>query len=50
LRLWDPIAGARIPTPAEARLAAEAARNAAQAENERLRREIEELKRKQRGE
>jgi Uma2 family endonuclease len=42
LRLWDPVASRRVPTSAEARRAMEA-------ENERLRRELEELKRKQRG-
>jgi Uma2 family endonuclease len=42
LRLWDPAAGRRVPTPAEARRATDA-------ENARLRREIEELKRKQQG-
>jgi Uma2 family endonuclease len=49
LRLWDPAAGRRVPTPAEARAAAEAARREAEAENERLRRELEELKRRQQG-
>lgn len=49
LRLWDPATGRRVPTPAEARAASEAARKEVEAENERLRREIEELKRKQQG-
>ena len=49
LRLWDPVAGRRIPTPAEARQAAESGQKKVEAENERLRREIKELKRKQQG-
>ena len=43
LRLWDPVTGRWLPTPAERE-------TAAQAENERLRREVEELRRKLAGE
>jgi hypothetical protein len=60
LRLWDPATGQRLPTPeearaqeAEARQRAEAeadrqaeARRQAEAEVERLRREVEELRRR----
>ncbi|HJZ92278.1 MAG TPA: Uma2 family endonuclease [Gemmataceae bacterium] len=42
LRLWDPIAGRRVPTPGEARALAEA-------EAARLRQELEKLKRKMQG-
>jgi Uma2 family endonuclease len=56
LRFRDPVTGTRLPTPAEARAAAEvkrataeAERAAVEADNERLRREIEELKRKMQG-
>ena len=64
LRLWDPTTGQRLPTRAERAAAAEAARQRAEAElrlantarqeieaeNERLRRELEELKRRLSGE
>jgi Uma2 family endonuclease len=48
LRFWDPATGRRLPIPPEVRQsldAAEAARRQAESEVERLRREIEELRR-----
>ncbi len=55
LRLWNPVTGLRLPTPEEARHQAEeraereaAARELAEAETARLRREIEELRRQAR--
>ncbi len=44
LRLYDPVAGVRLLTRAEAKAEAEAARHRAEAENERLRQEIELLR------
>jgi Uma2 family endonuclease len=46
LRIWDPIAGRRVPTPAEARADAETGRKQAEAEAAQLRQELEDLKRK----
>ncbi len=45
LRLFDPRTGQRLPTPSEAIAQAEAARRQAEVENERLRREVEALRR-----
>ena len=48
LRLWDPKTRVRVPTRSEALAAAEAAQTEAEAENVRLRRELEELRRESR--
>lgn len=49
LRLYDPQTGLWLPTPAERTDQAEAARRGAEAENERLRRELTELRRQLNG-
>jgi Uma2 family endonuclease len=49
LRLFDPVAGRRLPTRRERAAAAEAVAAAAEAENERLRRELEALRRERSG-
>ena len=46
LRLWDPVAGRRVPTPAEARSESDTARRQAEAETAQLRQELAVLKRK----
>jgi Uma2 family endonuclease len=46
LRLYDPDAGRWLPTPLEMAAEAEAARQQTEAENERLRRELAELRRR----
>jgi Uma2 family endonuclease len=46
LRLWNPATGQWLPTPDEARQHEAAARHQAEAEVERLRRELEELRRR----
>jgi Uma2 family endonuclease len=49
LRLWDTVTKQVVPTPAEARAGSEAARQQAEAEAERLRRELDELRQKRAG-
>jgi Uma2 family endonuclease len=49
LRLWDPVAQQILPTPAEARGKAKAQAEAAKQENERLRKELDALRRKVNG-
>jgi hypothetical protein len=46
LRLYDPVADRWLPTPLEMAAAAETARRQAEAENERLRRELAALRRR----